>query len=124
MRNDKNILQIVRDKGDNWFIVIVQNFYFLPIPGYWSSTNTNDVAKFRVEWKIGGEDNDISFNIAAILFTRVVGSKNLGKVASGLWIISRWLISVKIISHVLWLFILYLHVFVVLDFLLAIISNN
>ena len=24
-------LQIARDKGDNWFIAIVQNFYFLPI---------------------------------------------------------------------------------------------
>ena len=34
MKNDKNILQIVRDKGDNWFIAIVQNFYFLPISGY------------------------------------------------------------------------------------------
>ena len=49
MRTGKNILQIVRDKGDNWFIATVQNFYFLPIPGYWSTTDTNDVAQFGGE---------------------------------------------------------------------------
>ena len=97
MINDKNIQQVIRNKGDNWFIVLVQNFYFLPIPGHGSSTDANDVAKLGVEWKIGGKDNDISFNISAPPFKRMVGSKNLGKIASGLWIINRWLIDVKII---------------------------
>ena len=99
MINDKNILQIIRDKGDSWFIALVQNFYFLPIPGHWYSTDANDVAKFGVEWKIGGKDNDISFNISVLLFKRMVGSKNLGKMASGLWIINRWLIGVNIIFY-------------------------
>ena len=58
MRNDKNILQIVQDKGDDWFRAIVQNFYFLPISGYWSSTDANIGAKLGVEWKIGGKDNE------------------------------------------------------------------
>ena len=97
MINDKNILQIIGDKGDTWFIALVQNFYFLPIPGHWSSTDANDVAKFGVEWKIGGKDNDISFDISALPFKRMVWSKNLGKVTSGLWIINRWLIGVNII---------------------------
>ena len=116
MKNDKNILQIVRDKGDNWFIAIVQNFYFLPISGYWSSTDANDGAEFWVEWKIGRKDNDISFNIAAVPFKRMAGSKNPGKVTSGLSIINRLLIGVKNISPVLWLFILSLHVLEILDF--------
>ena len=116
MKNDKNILQIVRDEGDNWFIAIVQNFYFLPISGYWSSTDANDGAEFGVEWKIDRKDNDISFNIAALPFKRIFGSKNLGKVASGLSISNRLLIGVKNISPVLWLFILSLHVLEVLDF--------
>ena len=78
MTNDKNILQ---------------NFYFLPIPGNWSSTD----ARFGVEWKIGGKDNDISFDISALPFKRMAWSKNLEKVASGLWIINPWLIGVSII---------------------------
>ena len=116
MRKNKNILLIVRDEGDNWFIAIVQNFYFLLILGYWSSADANDGAKFGVEWKIGGKDFDISFDIAAHSFKGMVGSKNLGKVASELWIINHLLIGVKIISPVLWLFILCLHVLEVLDF--------
>ena len=129
MINDKNILQIIGDKGDTWFIALVQNFYFLPIPGHWSSTDANDVAKFGVEWKIGGKDNDISFDISAPSFKRMVWSKNLGKVASGLWIINRWLIGVNIIFscfvalHPLsacfggfWIFILVVFFFHLLNF--------
>ena len=110
MTNDKNILQ---------------NFYFLPIPGNWSSTD----ARFGVEWKIGGKDNDISFDISAPSFKRMVWSKNLGKVASGLWIINRWLIGVNIIFscfvalHPLsacfggfWIFILVIFFFHLLNF--------